>query len=572
MEDIQLNDIWNILFLILLTHNPKFSFCYLYQSEKSTDELLEFNYKVFLTLIDRFLKDFVSDECLCFVIKTLINYEKFSIFCNSKLGNFDQSKKFEFIESIYTENRSLKYLIWILTRKNLKQHKIEDFQNGKMVREVDLNNTLSFIESTYVSCGETMSPCVSLKELENNVTRTQSLRVREDEKKIPFEYAFKTLIELNNDLSQVFEESDVDEHSREQYSLFPEAGNAVYDQISVNYSQGHKEQKKLPILFTTHKNKIKNNFKSYTKSIQKEQPTKDEIKIFKNLPSIPQDKKTKKLFEKIDLEKKDKKLEYAQEINKDEKTHNKTKSFLINFGDSSHKNTTNKSSMINNTSLNKKFHAISNNSIIKKTSFQTSFSSKNSKYYSSGKSKKKPKKLKLSHFNILKKLAKSSIKKTHVSTLEELDNTNELIFKLSSNIKKTDSFLQNQCVCKLCRKANLRKNNMNISIKTRALQNIKSAEEIKKERINNRLRKKKKRSSQPVKIKNPYIDRAPKKRLSGHKPEKPEQIFYLTQKQLQINGNTLNYHELSLKSKKIEKPNLKIDNRLRHIKSRFFLP
>lgn len=76
-EDLRSNDTWSLVFMLMLTHNPQFCYCYSYREENQNGELINFKPKIFLKLFRKFEKKHVRDPNLIYVIKRLLGYENF---------------------------------------------------------------------------------------------------------------------------------------------------------------------------------------------------------------------------------------------------------------------------------------------------------------------------------------------------------------------------------------------------------------------------------------------------------------------------------------------------------------
>ena len=76
-DDMRSNDTWSICFLLLLTHNPNFAYCYTYRKENKDGTLINFNLVLFKKLLDKFERKFNDDRNLIWVIHRMIGHEKF---------------------------------------------------------------------------------------------------------------------------------------------------------------------------------------------------------------------------------------------------------------------------------------------------------------------------------------------------------------------------------------------------------------------------------------------------------------------------------------------------------------
>ena len=165
-EDMRSNDIWSILFLLLLTHNPKFSFCYTYREQNKDGDIIKFDSSLFKKLFERVLRKYENDLNFCFVIKEMIGFHRFKeISVNRRI----QPNK----ELLYFPNsqsrRDLKFYIWILTYKKFPKNRIRKFKEHSKLRELDECKTLGSNISLYdqESEDEEIKLNMSLKKAKN---------------------------------------------------------------------------------------------------------------------------------------------------------------------------------------------------------------------------------------------------------------------------------------------------------------------------------------------------------------------------------------------------------------------
>ena len=76
-EDLRSNDMWSLAFLLLLTHNPRFGFCYTFREQNSDGSLISFNHNLFKKLFGKFMRKFPEDKNLIYVLKQMVGYRKF---------------------------------------------------------------------------------------------------------------------------------------------------------------------------------------------------------------------------------------------------------------------------------------------------------------------------------------------------------------------------------------------------------------------------------------------------------------------------------------------------------------
>lgn len=76
-EDLRSNDTWSLSFLLLLTHNPNFAYCYKYRNETSDSSLIEFDNKLYMKLFGKFCKKHDDDPNLIYVLRKMMGVRKF---------------------------------------------------------------------------------------------------------------------------------------------------------------------------------------------------------------------------------------------------------------------------------------------------------------------------------------------------------------------------------------------------------------------------------------------------------------------------------------------------------------
>ena len=77
-QDLRSNDAWSLVFMLMLTHNPQFCYCYSYREQNEKGKLIDFKPKIFLKLFRRFERKHVDDPNLVYVIKRLLGYQNFA--------------------------------------------------------------------------------------------------------------------------------------------------------------------------------------------------------------------------------------------------------------------------------------------------------------------------------------------------------------------------------------------------------------------------------------------------------------------------------------------------------------
>jgi hypothetical protein len=76
-EDLRSNDTWSLGFLLLLTHNPNFAYCYKYRKETSDESLIEFDKKLFIKLFSKFTRKNQDDPNLIYVLRQMMGLKKY---------------------------------------------------------------------------------------------------------------------------------------------------------------------------------------------------------------------------------------------------------------------------------------------------------------------------------------------------------------------------------------------------------------------------------------------------------------------------------------------------------------
>lgn len=220
VEGIQTNDVWNIVFLVLLTHNPKFSYCYSYNGYDESSPLIQFDFTIFQILFLKVLKDFESDECLGYALRKLINLKNLEILAGTEQPASRKAMFLQLLEHHLTDNRNLKFIIWILMRSELKKNKIREFEDGKMIREVDFNLTLDQVESTYFSDSEMISFGNSLIDNdENKLNMASEKYIVDSSSSASQKILYKTQMNIQKNLSEVFEVTDNEQESDRKLDL-----------------------------------------------------------------------------------------------------------------------------------------------------------------------------------------------------------------------------------------------------------------------------------------------------------------------------------------------------------------
>lgn len=146
VEDIQSNDVWCICFQVLFSYNSRFAACYTYAQEKN-DWAIRFNVGLFKDLFIKTLREFEFDRTFTLVLTRLCKIERFNhvIKRGPSKSSFKPNKQ---------SLRDLKYYIWLLTYSQFPHHKIQSYERGEPLREVDECATLGSNDSLYCTSSE----------------------------------------------------------------------------------------------------------------------------------------------------------------------------------------------------------------------------------------------------------------------------------------------------------------------------------------------------------------------------------------------------------------------------------
>ena len=152
VTDMQSNDIWCIMFLILLIYDPRFVNCYLFSRSERGRRTISFNLEEFVKLFNKFLCACELDQNFCYVIKKLCKIERFEKIILNKQQGKEYYKK-ELSPSKHSL-RDLKFYIWLLSHSKYPKGKIKLYENGNILREIDECATLASNDSLYDTSGE----------------------------------------------------------------------------------------------------------------------------------------------------------------------------------------------------------------------------------------------------------------------------------------------------------------------------------------------------------------------------------------------------------------------------------
>lgn len=147
LVDMQSNDCWSIAFLLLLTHDPRFAFCYTYKKENEDNCPIRFDRSVFVKLFRKVLRKFKADRSFCYVLGRLCGFYRF----HGKTNEPSENEPEEILEPVEYNQRDLKFFVWLLTYARFPEEKVIKFEDGGSVREIDEYATMASNASLYES-------------------------------------------------------------------------------------------------------------------------------------------------------------------------------------------------------------------------------------------------------------------------------------------------------------------------------------------------------------------------------------------------------------------------------------
>lgn len=138
----QLNDLWSIAFLVLLTNNPKFAYCYSYElGKKDPVYQITFRPELFRKLMYRMFSSFEEDKGLCYVISQLTGFDRFKD--RGKNGiNYSKSNSLSLKSIKKISMRDLYFYIWVLCQKKYPKEKILRYELGDVIEEIDYEDNI----------------------------------------------------------------------------------------------------------------------------------------------------------------------------------------------------------------------------------------------------------------------------------------------------------------------------------------------------------------------------------------------------------------------------------------------
>ena len=148
IKDMQSNDLWSIVFLLLLTHDPRFAFCYTYKNDNKDGAPIKFDDKVFKKLFPKVIRKYEEDQNFCYVLKKLSGYKRFE---KDEFSLEDSQVLKEIYKPVIHSKRDIKFYIWLLTYGRYPEKKIENYEDGEQLREIDECRTLGSNQSLYNS-------------------------------------------------------------------------------------------------------------------------------------------------------------------------------------------------------------------------------------------------------------------------------------------------------------------------------------------------------------------------------------------------------------------------------------
>ena len=152
--DMRSNDLWCIVFLILIIYEPRFIGCYKFPRDDQGRRSIVFDSEQFVKLLEKFLCACELDQNFSFVIKKLCNYD---LFKQSRPGRPRTRNLFPGESKLQDYSvRDLKFFIWVLSYSKYPQRKIGLYEKGNRLREIDECKTLGSNESLYDTSGEEM--------------------------------------------------------------------------------------------------------------------------------------------------------------------------------------------------------------------------------------------------------------------------------------------------------------------------------------------------------------------------------------------------------------------------------
>lgn len=229
LTDMQSNDCWSISFLLLLTHDPRFAFCYTYKADHEDNCPIRFNNEIFVKLFKKVLRKFEADRNFCYVLSRLCGFYRFME--KMQLPPNASSEEQNSLEPVEYNKRDLKFFVWLLTYAKFPEKKVIQYEDGKSLREIDECGTLASNASLYESA-EKESPMES--QVKQYMTDTEILRTLDRNDQI-----------IENKFNNTNEESDppMPETGGYRATLFEEPTYSFFEQKS--HLQEHAKSRKL---------------------------------------------------------------------------------------------------------------------------------------------------------------------------------------------------------------------------------------------------------------------------------------------------------------------------------------
>ena len=159
LVDMQSNDLWSIAFLLLLTHDSRFAYCYSYIFDKDETSLIRFDKDIFVKLFKKVLRKYKSDQNFCYVLTRLCGFSRFD-----KQNEYSNNSPNQIYQPLVYNQRDIKFFIWLLTYGKYPQTKIDKYEDGEHLIEIDEYRTMASNDSLYDSNSE-------MDHLESEVTQ-----------------------------------------------------------------------------------------------------------------------------------------------------------------------------------------------------------------------------------------------------------------------------------------------------------------------------------------------------------------------------------------------------------------
>lgn len=175
-EDMRSNDVWSLAFLLLLTHSPKFAYCYHYGHENAGGEDITFNAGLFKTLFKKVLKKYKEDENFCYVLSRMVGWDRFQYVGDATMN---EKNRAELNSANKLSVRDFKFFVFLLTYKSHPRAKIAQYEGGQALYEVDECEILGLNRSLYEDTGRDHSR-ISQKKTERKSQNKKEVEEKPD--------------------------------------------------------------------------------------------------------------------------------------------------------------------------------------------------------------------------------------------------------------------------------------------------------------------------------------------------------------------------------------------------------